>query len=133
MVLNCPACFGYNFDYSQWKQQFGLSLSITLLSAPQKLSCYLCFFPFHLCLFHYRKKLTVILMSEPARIYVNRENISVHFIPYGPSHHFWRKMWFREYKVWCVSVRKRTHIHCQLSPQVMKIQKNCYIKQNLST
>ena len=21
-------------------------------------------------------------------------------------------MWFREYKVWCVSVRKRTHIHC---------------------
>ena len=49
---------------------------------------------------------------ESARIYVNRENISVHFIPYGPSHQFWRKMWFREYKVWCVSVRKRTHIHC---------------------
>ena len=49
---------------------------------------------------------------KTARIYVNRENISVHFIPYGPSHQFWRKMWFREYKVWCVSVRKRTHIHC---------------------
>ena len=51
-------------------------------------------------------------LSWSARIYVNRENISVHFIPYGPSHQFWRKMWFREYKVWCVSVRKRTHIHC---------------------
>ena len=76
------------------------------------------------------QKIKYTSVAEPARIYVNRENISVHFIPYGPSHQFWRKMWFREYKV-CqsgVSLYESVHIFTVYSlsafPASDEIKKN---------
>ena len=40
-----------------------------------------------------------------------------------------RKMWFREYKVWCVSVRKRTHIHCIFPASDENTKKLLYVLQ----
>ena len=38
-------------------------------------------------------------------------------------------MWFREYKVWCVSVRKRTHIHCIFPASDENTKKLLYVLQ----